>query len=72
MLPVQTTLFPLCCGSIKHALMGASLHTPGLLTLVSNLATSCDLDVKGGVVSGLACLLTLLPDTRCSASETLC
>jgi hypothetical protein len=50
LLPVGSTLFPMCLGSIKHAMIGASLHTPGLLTLLSNLTMSCD--VKHSILVG--------------------
>ncbi len=41
-LNAEATFFPLCTGSFKHSLVGATLHTPGLLSLLSNLATTCD------------------------------
>lgn len=49
MLPMESSLFPICCGSIKHAMLGASLHTPGLLTLLSNLAGTSAMPPPGAL-----------------------
>lgn len=40
MLPIECSLFPLCAGFVKHALLGASLRAPGLLTMLSNMITT--------------------------------
>mmetsp|Transcript_9754 Transcript_9754/g.26439 ORF Transcript_9754/g.26439 Transcript_9754/m.26439 type:complete len:690 (+) Transcript_9754:92-2161(+) len=56
LLPVGSTLFPMCLGSIKHSMIGASLRTPGLLTLIANLTMSCE--VASGIMpdnSGWIC-----------------
>lgn len=33
---------PLCWSALQHSLMGASLSTPGVVTLMSNMVTSID------------------------------
>lgn len=38
-----SSMLSLTQGSIKHSMLGASLHTPGLLTLLSNLTMSCEI-----------------------------
>lgn len=35
-----------CVGHLRASLLGASMHTPGLITLISNLCISCSMERK--------------------------
>ncbi|KXZ43950.1 hypothetical protein GPECTOR_77g46 [Gonium pectorale] len=43
LLPLEVSPFPICVGHLRASLLGASVHTPGLITLISNLCISCSL-----------------------------
>ncbi|KAG2495890.1 hypothetical protein HYH03_006128 [Edaphochlamys debaryana] len=40
LLPLDVSPFPVCIGHLRASLLGASMHTPGVITLVSNLCIS--------------------------------
>ncbi|KAG2437227.1 hypothetical protein HXX76_005890 [Chlamydomonas incerta] len=46
LLPLEVSPFPVCVGHLRASLLGASMHTPGLITLISNLCISCSMERK--------------------------
>ncbi|GLC41526.1 hypothetical protein PLESTM_001206000 [Pleodorina starrii] len=43
LIPLDVSPFPICVGSLRASLLGAALHTPGLISLVTNLCISSSL-----------------------------
>ncbi|GLI61100.1 hypothetical protein VaNZ11_003381, partial [Volvox africanus] len=43
LIPLDVSPFPICVGSLRASLLGAALHTPGLIAFISNLCISASL-----------------------------